>query len=232
MARDSKQGSGGGVRATHVRVKTARKRSTSSTRWLARQLNDPYVRQAKAEGYRSRAAYKLIELNERYGFLKPGMRVVDLGAAPGGWCQVALNLGGKSATVVAIDLLAMPAIPGVLFMEHDFLSDDAPGKLIDALQGHKADLVLSDMAPNASGTPSLDHLRIVVLAEAAFLFACDILKEGGSFVCKVWQGGAEHALLAQIKQRFREVKHAKPKASRADSAETYLVATGFRSAAS
>lgn len=212
-------------RGMTVRVKTAKDRSNSSARWLARQLNDPYVQRAKKDGYRSRAAYKLIEINEKLGFLTKGKRVVDLGAAPGGWSQVVVERCGEN-TVVGIDLLEIPAIPGAHLLVKDFMDDDAPD-LLKSLMGHP-DIVLSDMAPNASGTQNLDHLRIMILVEAAFMFACEVLKPGGVFVAKVWQGGAEAELLAQIKKKFSIVKHIKPKASRQDSAETFLVATGFR----
>jgi 23S rRNA (uridine2552-2'-O)-methyltransferase len=212
-------------RGVSVRVKTAKGRTTSSTRWLQRQLNDPYVARAKREGYRSRAAYKLLELDEKFHFLKKGSKVVDLGAAPGGWSQVAVARCGEG-NVVGIDLLDIDPVPGANLLKMDFMDDVAPAALQDLIGG--ADIVLSDMAPNASGSPGLDHMRIVLLVEAAFDFACDVLNPGGAFVAKVWQGGTETQLLARIKQRFSSVKHAKPKASRADSAETFLVATGFR----
>jgi 23S rRNA (uridine2552-2'-O)-methyltransferase len=207
-----------------TRVKTAKGRKVSSTLWLQRQLNDPYVKKAKAEGYRSRAAYKLIELDEKFKLLKQGAKVVDLGAAPGGWTQVAVK---KKCKVVGLDLLAVPPIAGAEILQLDFMDETAPDTL-KKLLGGPADVVLSDMAPNTTGDTSTDHIRIMALNEAAFLFACEVLKEGGSFAAKAWQGGTEAALLAQIKQRFRVVKHAKPKASRADSAEMYLVAKGFR----
>jgi len=212
-------------RGLTVRVKTAKKRSTSSTQWLKRQLNDPYVRRAKADGYRSRAAYKILELDEKFHFLKKGMKVVDLGAAPGGWTQVLCQRG---ISVVGIDLLEIPPIPGSTLLQMDFMDEDAPARLKQELGG-EADLVLSDMAPNACGDPKLDHLRIVTLVEAAFDFACEVLKPGGGFIAKNWQGGTEAELLGRIKQRFTTVKHAKPKSSRSDSAETFLVAIGFRS---
>lgn len=208
-----------------VRVKTARGRSNASSRWLARQLNDPYVQKAKKDGYRSRAAYKLSEIDDKLRFLAPGKQVVDLGAAPGGWSQVVVERCGEDS-VVGIDLLEIPPVPGATFLQMDFMDDAAPGAL-KALKG-EADIVLSDMAPNASGNQKLDHLRIVMLVEAAFQFACEVLKPGGVFVAKVWQGGAESELLAEIKRSFTSVKHIKPKASRQDSAETFLVATGFR----
>ena len=223
-----KSGGGDGRRKLTTRVKTARGRKKSSTKWLQRQLNDPYVAKAKAEGYRSRAAFKLLELDDKFQLLKPGMRVLDLGAAPGGWTQVALQRIGENGLVAGIDLLPIPPIPGALLLEQDFLDEDAPAKPIDALGGHKADIVLSDMAPNTIGHPPTDHLRIMALCEEAYFFATEVLAEGGSFVCKALQGGTEQQLLSEIKQRFAVVKHAKPKASRSDSAETYLVATGFR----
>lgn len=217
---------GGGMRTEKTRVKTAKGRKISSTLWLQRQLNDPYVQRAKAEGYRSRAAYKLIELDEKFRFLKQGQNVLDLGAAPGGWTQVALK---KKARVVAIDLLLVKPIPGAECIEMDFMDNAAPEKL-KKLLGGKADIVLSDMAPNSSGHASTDHLRIMALVEAAYAFACEVLNENGAFVAKVLQGGTETALLKEMKQRFRVVRHAKPRASRPDSAEMYVVATGFRHA--
>jgi 23S rRNA (uridine2552-2'-O)-methyltransferase len=215
-----------------VRVKTAKKRSHSSTLWLERQLNDPYVARARTAGLRSRAAYKLMEIDDKHRLLRPGLRVVDLGAAPGGWSQVAakcVGVGEGRGAVVAIDLLAMPAVPGVEFAQLDFLDAAAPGKL-KAMLGGKADVVLSDMAANATGHRKTDHLRIVALAEAAAEFAREVLAPGGAFLCKVLQGGTEASLLAQLKRDFSSVKHVKPAASRADSAELYLLATGFRGA--
>lgn len=217
----------GGQREMAVNVKTARRRTLASTLWLHRQLNDPYVARAKSEGFRSRAAYKLMELNEKFGLIGKGTRVVDLGCAPGGWCQVAVKAG--AAKVVGIDYLGMGAIPGAEVLELDFLAEDAPQRL-KALLGGKADIVLSDMAAPTTGHKATDHLRIVALAEAALDFAEDVLAPGGSFVCKVFQGGAEGELLVRLKQDFASVKHAKPKASRSDSAEMYVVATGFRGA--
>ena len=222
--------SGGGQRDMAVNVKTAYKRKLSSTLWLQRQLNDPFVAKAKAEGYRSRAAYKLIELDEKYDLLKKGARVVDLGCAPGGWLQVAGKKAGAGAVIVGIDYLEMPPVPGSDFLQLDFLDETAPEKLKAALGG-QADVVLSDMAAPTTGHRETDHLRIIGLAEAALDFAEDILAPGGSFVCKVFQGGAEGELLARLKKNFETVKHAKPKASRQDSAEMYVVATGFRGAA-
>jgi 23S rRNA (uridine2552-2'-O)-methyltransferase len=221
-----------------VRVKTAKKRSHSSTLWLERQLNDPYVARAKREGFRSRAAYKLIEIDGKHHLFKPGLRVVDLGAAPGGWSQVAARRVGAGegqgqgrGRVVAIDLLEMPAIAGVDFVQLDFLDSTAPDKL-KAMLGGPADIVLSDMAANATGHRKTDHLRIMALAETAADFACEVLAPGGAFLCKVLQGGTEATLLAKLKRDFRSVKHVKPAASRADSAELYLLATGYRGAQS
>jgi 23S rRNA (uridine2552-2'-O)-methyltransferase len=215
-----------------TRVKTARKRSLSSTLWLERQLNDPYVAQAKREGWRSRAAYKLIEMDERHHLLKPGMRVVDLGAAPGGWAQVAakkVRSAEGHGRVIGIDLLEVEHIPGVDFEVMDFLQDDAPEKLCEKLGG-RADAVMSDMAANATGHRQTDHLRIVALAEMAADFACEVLAPGGFFVAKVLQGGTESQLLARLKRDFQTVRHVKPAASRKDSAELYVLATGFRGA--
>jgi 23S rRNA (uridine2552-2'-O)-methyltransferase len=214
-----------GGRAKAVRVKTAKRRTSSSTRWLNRQLNDPYVQKAKDQGYRSRAAFKLIEIDDKLRLLKPGQVIVDLGAAPGGWCQVAVAKRAK--TVAAIDLLAMPEIPGVDFIQMDFMDDAAPERLRVLLKG-PADVVLSDMAPNTTGHRDTDHLRIIALVEAAYDFAVQVLKPGGAFVAKVRQGGTEGDLLAQMKQDFTTVKHVKPPASRKDSAEQYVVALGFR----
>lgn len=207
-----------------TRVKTAKKRKTSSTRWLERQLNDPYVDKAKAQGYRSRAAFKIIEIDEKVHLLKKGMKIVDLGAAPGGWSQVAAQ---KGCTIVAIDLLEMDEIPGVDFIQMDFMDDDAPDKL-KAMLGGMADAVLSDIAPNTMGHKQTDHLRIMAVVEAAYYFAKEVLKPGGTFVAKVFQGGAQNTLLAEMKKDFKTVKHIKPPASRKESSEQYLVATGFR----
>jgi 23S rRNA (uridine2552-2'-O)-methyltransferase len=213
-------------------VKTARKRSHASTLWLERQLNDPYVARAKREGFRSRAAYKLIEIDDKHRVLKPGARVVDLGAAPGGWSQVVarrVGAGRGRGRVVAVDLLDMAPIPGVDFLRLDFLDRSAPEKLKGMLGG-EADIVLSDMAANTTGHRKTDHLRIMALAEAAAEFAREVLAPGGAFLCKVLQGGTEGTLLTQLKRDFASVKHVKPQASRADSAELYLLATGFRGA--
>ena len=217
--------SGTSSRGVTVRVKTAKGRKTSSSRWLQRQLNDPYVVMARREGYRSRAAYKLIELNEKYGFLKKGMKVVDLGAAPGGWSQVAVKECGEG-NVAGIDLLEIAPVPGAHLIQMDFMDDAAPQTLKTLM--HHVNIVLSDMAPNASGQPDLDHMRIVILVEAAFEFALEVLRPGGVFIAKVWQGGTENTLLARMKQHFTTVRHAKPKSSRQDSAETFVVAMGFK----
>jgi 23S rRNA (uridine2552-2'-O)-methyltransferase len=219
---------GGDKGRLKIRVKDKRK-SVSSRRWLERQLNDPYVARAKREGYRSRAAFKLAEIDDRHHLLKPGGRVVDLGAAPGGWSQVAQKRVGSRGRVVAIDILAMDAIAGVEIAELDFLDPDAPDRL-KAMLGGPADAVLSDIAANATGHRSTDHLKIMALVEAAAEFARGVLKPGGSFLAKVIQGGTEGALLAALKRDFASVKHVKPAASRTDSAELYVLATGFRGA--
>jgi 23S rRNA (uridine2552-2'-O)-methyltransferase len=219
-----------GGRALKVRVKTASKRTLASTLWLERQLNDPYVTQARREGYRSRAAYKLIEIDEKYNLLKPGQRIVDLGAAPGGWSQVAAaRVGAREgrSRVIAIDLLEMDAIDGVEFRQMDFHHSEAPARLREWLGG-QADGVLSDMAANATGHRKTDQLRIIGLVELAADFAAEVLAPGGFFLAKVLQGGADGELLARLKREFATVRHVKPKASRADSAELYLLATGFR----
>ena len=216
----------------HVTVKTGGKRKLSSKLWLERQLNDPYVAQAKREGYSSRAAFKLVEIDDKYHLLKPGMTVVDLGAAPGGWSQVAAkrvgSAGGKGR-VIAIDLLEMPEIPGVQFAQLDFHADDAPEKLTTMLGG-RADVVLSDMAANTTGHRKTDQLRIVGLVEIAAAFASEVLNPGGAFLAKVFQSGADADLLAQLKRDFASVRHVKPAASRQDSSERYVLATGFRGA--
>ncbi len=222
--------SGSGVRNLKQRVKTANKRSLSSQKWLERQLNDPYVARAKREGYRSRAAFKLLEIDEKYKILKPGQKIVDLGAAPGGWSQIAAKVVGPKGKVVGIDLLPIDPMAGVEFIQLDFLDESAPGKLIEMLGG-PADIVMSDMAANTTGHKKTDHLRIIGLAEAAIYFAREILAPGGAFVAKVFQGGTENQLLADLKRDFAVVRHVKPAASRADSAELYVLATGFRGAA-
>jgi 23S rRNA (uridine2552-2'-O)-methyltransferase len=220
--------SGRGERELKVRVKDKRK-SHSSRTWLERQLNDPYVIRAKREGFRSRAAFKLTEIDDKHHLLKPGAKVADLGAAPGGWSQVAVKRVGARGRVVGIDILAMDEIPGVEFAQIDFLDPAAPDKL-KAMLGGPADVVLSDMAANATGHRPTDHLKIMALVEAAAEFASEVLKDGGSFLAKVIQGGTESALLAALKRDFTTVKHVKPAASRADSAELYVLATGFRGA--
>lgn len=220
-----KPGAGGGKRRLSVFVKTAKKRSTASAQWLARQLNDPYVAAAKAEGWRSRAAFKLIELDDRYHLLKPGARVVDLGCAPGGWAQVAVRRG--AAKVLGLDLLEVDPVPGATLLQGDFNDEDMPARLMDALGG-RADIVLSDMAPNTTGHAATDHLRIIALAELALDFATKVLTPGGSFVAKVFQGGTEAQMLAPMKRLFATVRHAKPPASRKESSELYVVCTGFR----
>jgi 23S rRNA (uridine2552-2'-O)-methyltransferase len=219
---------GSGGRDLKVRVRTGKGRSLASKLWLERQLNDPYVARAKREGFRSRAAYKLMEIDDKARILKSGAHVVDLGAAPGGWSQVAAaRVGAGRGRVVAIDILDMPPLPGVDFLHLDFLNADAPEKL-KAMAGGPVDVVLSDMAANATGHRKTDHLRIVALAEAAAMFAREVLKPGGAFLAKVLQGGTEGALLADLKRDFAVVKHVKPAASRSDSAELYVLATGFR----
>ncbi|MGF1445562.1 MAG: RlmE family RNA methyltransferase [Pikeienuella sp.] len=233
----NKGGSGRGERSLHVRVKTAKGRKLSSTRWLERQLNDPYVARAKKDGYRGRAAYKLLEIDDRVRFLLPGARVVDLGCAPGGWTQVAVAranaLGEKRGKavgrVIGLDIQAVEPIPGATLIEADFLDPGAEDALLAALDG-PADAVVSDMAAPATGHKATDHLKIMALAEAAAEFAFQVLSPGGSFVAKVLQGGTEGQLLARLKQRFQRVAHVKPPASRADSSEMYVVATGFRPA--
>ena len=246
MADSTKKGGKGGKngglgdiasrRRVAVRVKAKSRRSESSRQWLQRHLNDPYVAAAQEAGYRSRAAFKLLQLNEKFDLLKPGMRVLDLGAAPGGWSQVAakvIGVDGKTAKgkaggkLVALDILPMDPIAGVAFLEMDFTLEDAPEKL-KALMGGPADLVLSDMSPNTTGHPGTDHIRIMALAELAAHFAVDILAPGGAFVCKFFQGGAEKDTLNLLKKHFAKTRHAKPLASRAESSETYMVAQGFR----
>lgn len=221
-----KSGSGRGERELKVRVKSKRK-SLSSKLWLERQLNDPYVARAKREGFRSRAAFKLTEIDDKHHVLKGGARVVDLGAAPGGWSQVAAKRVGPRGRVVGIDILPMDPIAGVEFAQIDFLDPDAPDKL-KAMLGGPADVVLSDMAANATGHRPTDHLKIMALVEAAAQFAGEVLKDGGAFLAKVIQGGTEATLLAALKRDFATVKHVKPAASRSDSAELYVLATGFR----
>jgi 23S rRNA (uridine2552-2'-O)-methyltransferase len=227
------KGPGGGQRQMHVRLKTARKHRPSSQRWLERQLNDPYVTASKRDGMRSRAAYKLSEIDDKHHLLKPGAVVVDLGAAPGGWSQIAAervqSVKGKGQ-VVAIDYLPVEALPGVEFVQLDFTDEGAEEKLKALLRDGRADVVLSDMAAPTTGHTRTDHLRIMGLTESAAYFACDVLGPGGTFIAKVLQGGTERELLDLLKKRFAKVQHVKPPASRADSAELYVVATGFRPA--
>ena len=224
-------GGGGSIRGElKQRVKTGRGRTLSQKRWLERQLNDPYVARAKREGYRSRAAFKLLEIDERYHILKPGQRVVDLGAAPGGWSQVAAKVVGPQGRVVGIDLLEIEPMTGVEFITLDFLDPSAPERLTDLLGG-PADIVMSDMAANTTGHKKTDHLRIIGLAETAAHFAREILAPGGAYVAKVFQGGTEGTLLADLKRDFATVRHVKPPASRADSSELYVLATGYRGSA-
>lgn len=223
-------GEGRGSRELKVRVKSGKTRKLSSKRWLERQLNDPYVARAKREGYRSRAAFKLIEIDDRFHLLKPGARIVDLGAAPGGWSQVAakrVKSADGQGRVIAIDILDMPVIPGVDFLHLDFLDVTAP-EILTARLGGPADAVLSDIAANATGHRPTDHLKIMALVEAGAEFARDVLKPGGAFLAKVLQGGTESALLVALKRDFTAVKHVKPKASHANSSELYVLATGFR----
>src|SRR5581483_58585 len=210
-----------------ARLTRGKRRTPSSRAWLSRQINDPYVARARREGLRSRAAYKLLEIDDKYRLLRLGMRVVDLGAAPGGWSEIAARRVGARGRVVALDLLDMKPIPGVEFLRLDFLDPAAPDRL-EALPGGSADVVLSDMAANATGHRKTDHLRIMALAEAAVLFAREVLAKNGAFLCKVLQGGTETVLLAELKRDFETVKHVKPPASRTDSAELYLLARGFR----
>ncbi|MSO90634.1 MAG: RlmE family RNA methyltransferase [Acetobacteraceae bacterium] len=214
-----------GARTTTVRLRTAKGRPTASQLWLTRQLNDPYVQAAKAQGLRSRAAFKLIELDDRFKLIRKGARVVDLGAAPGGWAQVAVQRG--AARVIGVDLLAMDPISGVHLLQGDFADDAMPDRLRALLDGH-ADLVLSDMAPNTTGHNATDHLRIMALAEMALDFAIEVLSTGGGFATKVFQGGSEKAMLTRLKAHFTTVRHAKPPASRKESSELYVIATGFK----
>jgi 23S rRNA (uridine2552-2'-O)-methyltransferase len=243
----ARQPGGGGKRELKVRVKTARGRKTSSQKWLQRQLNDPYVAAAREQGYRSRAAFKLIEIDDKYRFLKPGHCVIDLGAAPGGWTQVAVartravagddaqvadgdSAGGRNRAgqVIAIDISEMEPVPGATVIHLDFMDDTAPARLKALMREGGADVVMSDMAAPTTGHSRTDHLRIMALAEAAAAFAIEVLKPGGAFVCKVFQGGAERDLLDMLKRSFATVRHIKPPASRADSSELYVLAMGFR----
>ncbi|MDX2258111.1 MAG: RlmE family RNA methyltransferase [Hyphomicrobiaceae bacterium] len=231
MASGRSGSGGGGPRQLKVRLKTAKQRKPSSQRWLERQLNDPYVAAAKAKGFRSRAAFKLIEIDDKYHLLKPGKRVIDLGAAPGGWSQIAADrvksIEGKGQ-VVAIDLLPVEPVAGATILRLDFMDDSAPGQLKGLLRDGRADIVLSDMAAEGTGHNRTDHLRIIGLAEAAADFACDVLTPGGAFLCKVFQGGTEKELLELLKKSFTTIRHVKPPASRSGSAELYVLATGFR----
>jgi 23S rRNA (uridine2552-2'-O)-methyltransferase len=223
----SKKGHSGRGLKPNAKLKTAKGRSVSSTKWLQRQLSDPYVAEARARGYRSRSAFKLAQMDDRFRFLTRGARVVDLGAAPGGWCQVAIERCGAGAQVIAVDLIEMEPLEGVTCLLGDFRDEDTQARIEAALDG-PAEVVLSDMAAPASGHTATDHLRIMALAEAAFDFAEVTLAPGGAFVVKLLQGGAEAALLGRLKRAFAKLRHVKPTASRADSAELYLVATGFR----
>jgi 23S rRNA (uridine2552-2'-O)-methyltransferase len=230
MTDEKKKKALGGIasrRREAVRVKAKKNRTESSRKWLLRQLNDPYVAAAKEEGYRSRAAYKMLQLDEQFKLLRPGQRIVDLGAAPGGWSQVAVKIIGKKGKLIGIDLLSIAPMEGAEFIQMDFLDADAPDKLKEMLQGD-ADLVLSDMAHSTVGHAKTDHIRVMALAETAAYFAMEVLTPGGAFVCKFFQGGAEKSLLDQLKKHFTKVKFAKPAASRKESSENYLVALGFR----
>ncbi|SLN37195.1 Ribosomal RNA large subunit methyltransferase E [Roseovarius albus] len=232
---DGKNTSGRGQRDLTIKVKTARGRRSSSTRWLQRQLNDPYVKRAQAEGYRGRAAFKIMELDDKFGFLVPGARVVDLGCAPGGWCQVAVprvnalgEIEGKpQGTILGVDLQEVEPLAGCEFHQLDFMEDDADIKVKEWLGG-KADVVMSDMAASSSGHKQTDHLRIIALCEAAAYLAFDVLEEGGTFVSKVLAGGAEGDLQKLLKQRFTKVMNVKPPSSRSDSSEKFVVAMGYR----
>ena len=220
-----------GSRRLKVRLKRGKGRSVSSKAWLERQLNDPYVAEAKRRGYRSRSAFKLIELDDKYHFLKPGGRVVDLGATPGGWSQVAAErtkAGEGRGKVIALDIHDMEPVAGVTILKQDFLADGALRLLLEALAGEKADAVLSDMAAHATGHRQTDHLKIMALADAALDFAQSVLKPGGTFVVKVLRGGTERQILERMRQDFAQVRHVKPKASREDSAELFVFAQGFR----
>lgn len=245
MARKISQGRGSGAagggaagdgaitgRGAHVSLRKNRRRKASSARWLERQLNDPYVRAARQKGYRSRSAFKLTELDDRFHFLRPGACVVDLGAVPGGWSQIASTrvAGRRGGRVIAVDIATMEALAGVTIITADFLGEEVP-ELIRVALGGAADVVLSDMAAPATGHGPTDHIRIMALCEAAFEFAIEVLAPGGSFVGKVLKGGTEGALLARMKRHFRAVRHAKPEASRRESAESYVVAMGYRGGA-
>ncbi len=232
-SRNKSRGDGGLTgRSLHTKVKTAKGRKLSSTRWLQRQLNDPYVAEARKQGYPSRAAFKLIELDDKFRVLKAGKRIVDLGAAPGGWTKVAVERtkpGGENDTgiVVALDINEMEPVSGATVLLRDFLDEEAPDLLKEALGG-QADIVLSDMAAPSTGHAATDHLKIMALCEAALEFACEVLAPDGVFIAKVLQGGTENEMLAVMKRNFKTVRHAKPPASRSDSAEMYVIATGYR----
>lgn len=210
-----------------TKIKSRKKRTISSRRWLERQLNDPFVQQARQDGYRSRAAYKLLEIQEKYALLRQGQYLIDLGAAPGGWSQVSCQFLGKDR-VIGVDLLSIPSIEGVMFLQRDFTKEETVQELLTLLQGKLVDHVLSDMAPATSGFRDVDHIRLVDLIEKAFDFAQVVLKPGGSFISKVFQGGAQGDLLLKLKQQFEKVHHFKPKSSRSESPEIYLVARGFK----
>jgi 23S rRNA (uridine2552-2'-O)-methyltransferase len=231
MARPGNKNALGGGRNLKVRLKKGKERTVSQKAWLERQLNDPYVAEARRKGYRSRAAFKLIEIDDKYKILKPGYAVVDLGAAPGGWSQVASqrvkSVDGKGV-VVAIDIHGVDPLPGVVIFKKDFLDDDAPGQLIAALDGRHADAVISDMASHATGHRQTDHIQIMELAETGYAFAIEVLKPGGTYLAKVLRGGTEGDLLRNLKKDFSTVRHVKPMASRDDSAELFVLATGFR----
>ena len=232
MAKSSSRNSG--ARRLGVKVRTAKGRKTSSTRWLQRQLNDPYVAKAQAEGYRSRAAFKLAQIDDKYGLLKPGARIVDLGAAPGGWSQVAAHRAKTqegAGQVIAVDIEPMEPLAGVTTLQLDFTDSQAPDQIVKELRGGQADAVISDMAAPATGHKKTDHLRIIALCEAALDFAEEVLASEGVFLAKVLQGGTERELLARLKRQFAQIRHIKPDASRADSAEVYVLATGFQSKA-
>ena len=227
------QGKGGGSRNLTVKLRTAKGRKVGSTRWLQRQLNDPYVEEAKRRGYRSRAAFKLTEIDDRYHFLKPGMIVLDLGAAPGGWSQIAAERVGSDegkGQVLAIDLTEIEPLPGVEVLAQDVSAENAPATIRAVLKGDRADVVLSDMASPATGHRATDHIRVVALVEAALDLAEDVLKPGGTFLAKVFQGGAGGELVTRLKRSFAKVHHVKPKASRKESPEVYVLATGYRGA--
>lgn len=227
MSKPPGKSAGPSGRSLTVRVKGSAQRTVSSRRWLARQLNDPYVAEARKQGWRSRAAFKLLELDDKFRLLRPGAAIVDLGAAPGGWTQVAVQAVGARGQVVALDILPMDPVPGATVLQGDFQEAEAEARVIAAMGG-RADLVLSDMAPNTTGHTSTDHLRIMGLAELALDFARKVLAPGGAFAAKVLQGGTEAEMLAVLKRDFTSVKHVKPPASRKDSAEMYVVALGFR----